>query len=200
MLSRSGWVLTALAALSTVLCGPEAMSAASSITGPDFPQALLSVATLLQLTISLWVLTVVALSQLSGTTRIVRAVTPAVLRRGLFVGAVGALAIAPAQADRGVSPAHSTVQDHSLDGLRLPDRPPTSITEVSSPQVNSVVVNPGDTLWAIAARSLPPGASDADIARACSRWYAVNRAVIGDDPDLIHPSQHLNPPPTKDPA
>ena len=57
-----------------------------------------------------------------------------------------------------------------------------------------MVVEPGDTLWAIAARALPPGSSDADIALECSRWYAANRATIGSDPDLIHPLQRLNPP------
>ena len=192
MLSRTGWVLASLAAASVGLIAPEASAYVSDATGPDFPTAVLAMASLIQLSLASWVLVVIALAQLAGTTRAVRAITPAALRRALFVGAVGALAVAPAQADRAVSPAHSAVQHHSLDGLRLPDRPITSV-----PRVRPVVVGPGDTLWAIAASSLPTGASDADIALACSRWYAANRTTIGDDPDLIHLSQRLNPP-TKD--
>jgi hypothetical protein len=186
-LSRTGWTLATLAALSVWFIGPDAHTALAAVTGPDYPQALLGLASLLQLAISGWVLLIIGLAQLSSP--IFRAITPEVLRRALFVGAVGALALSPAQADR--SPAHTTAQ-HSLSGLRLPDRP-TTVTAID----RSVIVKPGDTLWAIAARSLPPGASDADIARACTRWYASNRDVIGDDPDLIHPLQHLTPP-TKD--
>jgi nucleoid-associated protein YgaU len=57
-----------------------------------------------------------------------------------------------------------------------------------------VIVQPGDTLWAIARRSLPNGSSEAEIARSCAAWFAANRAVIGPDPDLILPDQHLHPP------
>lgn len=196
VLSRSGWTLAALALASVCLIAPDAPAAVTAITGPDFPLALLAIAELLQLGLASWVFVVIGLAQVGGTGRVVQAVTPGILRRALFVGAAGALAMTPAQADRVGSPAQSTVQPHSLDGLRLPDRPVTATAEVSS-----VVVEPGDTLWAIAARSLRPGASNAEIAAACSRWYAANRAVIGDDPDLIHPSQRLNPPTkTKDTA
>jgi nucleoid-associated protein YgaU len=57
-----------------------------------------------------------------------------------------------------------------------------------------VVVRPGDTLWGIAARHLPPGACNAGIAREWPRWYQANRRVVGADPDLIRPGQHLRPP------
>lgn len=57
-------------------------------------------------------------------------------------------------------------------------------------------VEPGDTLWGIAARTLrdrdggwPDGA---DVGRFWRRIYAANRAVIGDDPDLIFPGQQLS--------
>ncbi|MEO6605095.1 MAG: hypothetical protein ABIN55_05735 [Aeromicrobium sp.] len=190
MLSRSGWTLAALALASVCLIAPDAATTTNAATGPNFPQALLAIASLIQLTLASWVLVVIGLAQIGGTARVVRAITPVVLRRALFVGAAGALAMAPAQADRAVSPAQSPAQQHSLDGLRLPDRPVTATPEASS----VVVVEPGDTLWAIAARSLKSDASDAEIAEACSRWYAGNRAVIGDDPDLIQPKQRLNPP------
>jgi hypothetical protein len=61
-------------------------------------------------------------------------------------------------------------------------------------QAHAVRVQLGDSLWRIAARALPPGAGDAQIERAWHRWYAANRAVIGDDPGLLHPGQLLTPP------
>ncbi|UFU02173.1 LysM peptidoglycan-binding domain-containing protein [Ruania suaedae] len=52
-------------------------------------------------------------------------------------------------------------------------------------------VAPGESLWSIAADALGPGATTADIAEAWPRWYAANRDVLGPDPDLIHPGDHL---------
>jgi nucleoid-associated protein YgaU len=57
-----------------------------------------------------------------------------------------------------------------------------------------VVVKGGDTLWSIAARHLGSTAGGAAIAEEWPRWYAANRAVIGDDPDLILPGTILRPP------
>jgi len=54
-----------------------------------------------------------------------------------------------------------------------------------------VVVVLGDSLWVIAARHLPPGATDAEIAAAWPRWYHANAATIGADPDVIRPGQVL---------
>ncbi|MFW6091404.1 MAG: LysM peptidoglycan-binding domain-containing protein, partial [Actinomycetota bacterium] len=59
---------------------------------------------------------------------------------------------------------------------------------------DEVVVQRGDTLWAIAARHLGPDATVAEIAAEWPRWYATNRTVIGDDPDLILPGTILHPP------
>ncbi|WP_332645146.1 LysM peptidoglycan-binding domain-containing protein [Aeromicrobium sp.] len=189
-LSRSGWVLAALAAASVWLIAPDLGATFVVATGRDFPQALLAIASLVQLAVACWVLFVICVSRSSS--RLARALTPALMRRALFAGAAGALALTPVHAERVNSPAR-----HQLDGLRLPDRPVTSGATSSS-----IVVRPGDTLWAIAARSLPPGATDSEIASACARWYATNRAVIGADPDLIHPQQRLTPPsktpPSKD--
>ena len=55
----------------------------------------------------------------------------------------------------------------------------------------AVVVRPGDSLWAIAALRLPHEASDAAITDGWQDLYARNRAVVGDDPSLIHPGQRL---------
>jgi nucleoid-associated protein YgaU len=54
-----------------------------------------------------------------------------------------------------------------------------------------VVVRRGDCLWSVVARALGPDADDAAVARAWPRWYAANRAVIGDDPALLLPGQRL---------
>ncbi|HEY3534109.1 MAG TPA: hypothetical protein VGK60_00975 [Pedococcus sp.] len=60
-----------------------------------------------------------------------------------------------------------------------------------------VVVHRGDTLWGIVARHLGTHASDAEVAQAWPRWYAANRQVIGDDPDLVKPGQVLHAPETQ---
>ncbi len=65
-------------------------------------------------------------------------------------------------------------------------------------QTNSIyVVQPGDTLWGIAAAHLElpddmaARASEAAIAEAWPLWYAANREVIGPDPDHIKPGQRF---------
>jgi hypothetical protein len=57
-----------------------------------------------------------------------------------------------------------------------------------------VVVQPGDSLWAVAADHLPATATNAQIAQAWPRWWSANRAAVGADPDLIHPGLSLTPP------
>ncbi|HEX6337203.1 MAG TPA: LysM peptidoglycan-binding domain-containing protein [Jiangellaceae bacterium] len=61
-------------------------------------------------------------------------------------------------------------------------------------RAGEVVVKRGDTLWAIAARQLGASATAAEIAAEWPRWYTANRAVIGDDPDLILPGMILRSP------
>lgn len=55
----------------------------------------------------------------------------------------------------------------------------------------TIVVHRGDTLWAIAARHLGPGADAVRVATEWPRWHAANRSTIGPDPDLILPGQRL---------
>jgi LysM repeat protein len=57
-----------------------------------------------------------------------------------------------------------------------------------------VVVQAGDSLWKIAARHLGPGATAQATAIAWHQWFAANRQVVGDNPDVIHPGQRLRPP------
>lgn len=61
----------------------------------------------------------------------------------------------------------------------------------ASPPTPTVVVAPGESLWRIAARHLPDGATDAQVAAAWPRWYAANGDVVGPDPDLVRPGQVL---------
>jgi len=57
-----------------------------------------------------------------------------------------------------------------------------------------VTVQPGDTLWDLAARELGPRATNEQIAERWPHWYAANRQVIGTDPNLILPGQVLRAP------
>jgi hypothetical protein len=100
----------------------------------------------------------------------------------------------------------------SLDGLPYPDLPTAArprSTASPAPPVDHrgqrshedvlataapIVVRPGDSLWSIAEDLAPPATSDAAIAAKVHRLYRLNRAVIGDDPDLIHPRTSLQPP------
>lgn len=58
----------------------------------------------------------------------------------------------------------------------------------------AVVVHRGDTLWSIAAAHLGPHADAQTIAAEWPRWYAANRHVIGDDPDLLEVGTSLQTP------
>jgi hypothetical protein len=89
-----------------------------------------------------------------------------------------------------------------LAGLRLPERVavqprphPRPRQPASAPAQASrrptVVVEPGDTLWSLTAECLGPDATDEETADAWPSLYALNREVIGPDPGLITPGQHL---------
>lgn len=197
MLNRGGWALTGLAGLSVGLLGRSAATAVSSLHGPSFPDAVLGLGCLVQLALSSWVLLAVALSWVHAPLPILRALTPRLLRRALFAGTASVLVLSPVHADRVVAPSRATT--HDVAGLRLPDRP-VAAASPNPERPEPVIVRTGDTLWAIAARSLPTGATDAEIARACAQWHEANRDVIGHDPNLIFPMQRLVPPLGKDPT
>ena len=76
-------------------------------------------------------------------------------------------------------------------GLALVSGHATRATRNPAPQALSVTVRPGDSLWRIAARTLPAGSSQSAIEQAWHRWYAANRHVIGPDPGLLQPGQQL---------
>lgn len=97
----------------------------------------------------------------------------------------------------GDEPARSSAP---ADGATPTPSPPRGVPQHLDPDFRprpapaAVVVRPGDTLWGIAASGLGPDADDAAVASEWPRWYAANRHVVGDDPDLIHPGDRLRPP------
>ncbi|HET7760780.1 MAG TPA: LysM peptidoglycan-binding domain-containing protein, partial [Phycicoccus sp.] len=157
------------------------------------------------------------------------AVSPRVVRRGaavlLGVGMGAGASVGPAAAvpDRapvvaslGVLSATATPQPPDPAWAPLPDpgwvpeaprvRPQPDVAAVSTlgrrtaaAESAEVVVRRGDSLWTIAARHLGPGAADGEVAVEWPRWYAANRAVIGEDPDLLLPGQVLRVPGPEEP-
>ena len=125
---------------------------------------------------------------------------PRAVRRALVtlcgVALSGAALVTPAQAHGD----HAAAQASSLDGLRLPDRMSGPEQPHPAATPHTVVVHPGDTLWAIAADHLPTGAAPAAVDHAWRSLYTANRAVIGPDPDLIHAGTELRLPPVLQPV
>ena len=132
--------------------------------------------------------------------RVLEAMTPAVVRRAvnalLGIGVSASLVVA--------TPAASEAATGSPGPAPSPSAIPSSLAwPVASPAEHPppptasafVVVHSGDTLWGIAARHVRQP-SAARVARAWPRWWAANRAVIGPDPDLIHPGERLRSPVT----
>ncbi len=64
--------------------------------------------------------------------------------------------------------------------------PPVTPTPSVPNELPTYVVQPGDCLWAIAARRLGPRADGRAIDAGWRRIYDTNRAAVGDDPNLIH--------------
>lgn len=137
-----------------------------------------------------------------------RALLPDVLYR-MTVGATSAgLVLAPvagvgAFAAGGVAHASGSAaaQGPSIPAPAWPTSAPDSAAPVAihhppppkaSAQAGVVTVRPGDSLWRIAAARLVPTASDKAITAGWRRIYQANRAVIGPDPGLIRPGQHLH--------
>jgi hypothetical protein len=132
-----------------------------------------------------------------------RLVLPASLRTasGLALG-VGLVVTAPAAAAApgGAPPAVAVAVADWPTGNPRPAAPGPPDWPTAAPAAAHVVA-PGDSLWRIAEAALagtgsPP--TDAAVLRAVDRWWSVNAAVIGPDPDLIRPGQALLPPPGAD--
>lgn len=224
VLSRVARCLLVWLAGTSILLG-VAGSLRSEAAGPlrgslarlPLDQALVEVAALVLVGTLLWgwlalTVTVVEVLRLPADERPVdrtagaRALLPHPVRRLVLAACGVALATGlaqPALAAGGPSRDPTGRGLSVLVGLPLPERavaPAAAETRASRPQRSSdVVVRPGDCLWSIAARDLPPDATDLQIA---SRWheiYAANRAVVGADPDRLEPGQRLHLP-RKDPT
>jgi nucleoid-associated protein YgaU len=139
----------------------------------------------------------------NGARGVPRAVRTAVL------AACGIALVAPMGPASAAEPSHPS---QALHGLPMPDRATSTSAWVAAavrsaaaqPDVHDAapvhatrthVVRTGDTLWSLAAADLSPTAAAGDVTRRWHRLHQLNRAVIGDDPDLIHPGQRLRLPP-----
>jgi nucleoid-associated protein YgaU len=140
--------------------------------------------------------------------------------RRLVLSACGVALVSGAIAvPAGATPGHSdgagtgatSARGRLLGGLPLPDRAsvpavqdqhrpasdPVAVRPATqTPATPSVVVGPGDSLWSVAAATLPPGADSAQVDRRWRRIYAANRAGIGADPHHIEPGLRLTLPPS----
>jgi hypothetical protein len=126
---------------------------------------------------------------------------------GAVAGSSAATAAVPAPPVEAAIPAPGFMANRPLDQRpapgwtpRRPPRPVVADPGLVSGQAKApagrpeVVVHRGDSLWSIVRRALGPEASDVEVARAWPRWYAANRATIGDDPGLLLPGQRLHRP------
>ena len=115
-------------------------------------------------------------------------VVPSVVRRTVLLGcgvAVGTAGVTVPAASHEQAPVPvSPPPAHALVGLPVPDRQPGAAPA-------TYTVRPGDSLWSVAARRLPHGSSDHAVDATWRRVYAVNREVIGEDPDLLLPGTTL---------
>ena len=121
----------------------------------------------------LWVVTTaVAVEARRGRSRVP---VPAAVRRVL---------LASCGAARGGAAPQPAVAVGAAARAGLP-RPPRPQGGAAPPRTgSSLTVHPGDTLWSLAEDHLGSG----------DRWpeiYALNRAVVGADPDVIQPAQRL---------
>ena len=111
---------------------------------------------------------------------------PGAVRRAVLAACGVALSAAsPALATPGAPPQQGLTA--AVAGLPFPAR----AMDLPAQTHHVVVVRPGDSLWAITARRLSPSAGDAEVTAGWQALYARNRAVVGDDPSLIHPGQQL---------
>jgi LysM domain-containing protein len=170
---------------------PDAPAALTQASGLPFDRRLVGLSSVVALATGAWLwlgTTLVALEAWRGAVT-ARCGLPAGVRR-LVLGACG-VALAgglstPAIAAGGPPADGGRPAAVLLAGLPLPERPVGAATRPAR-----VVVRAGDSLWALAARSLPAGADDAAVAARWHRVYERNRDRIGPDPDLIHPGQPL---------
>ncbi len=150
----------------------------------------------------LWLLTTLVVLDVLRDRPALRRGLPHAVRRWVLVACGAALVgglLAPAHAEGGgPEPGRPDAAAALLVGLPVPDRATTTTQWLGllarpreRPAPQAVVVAAGDTLWGLAAGSLPAGADDAEIERRWREIYRANREAVGADPDLIRPGQRL---------
>ena len=146
---------------------------------------------------------------------LLRLLAPRAVRRALELALGMSLAAGPIFGSAAMAAAPPAAPHNAVLSIPALDRPLGAIPSLdrpslSAPQLSAlpsldrpvrsaparwpVTVRPGDSLWLIAQHGLGHDASDAQIGAEWPRWYAANRSVIGDNPNLIQPGQHLEPP------
>jgi hypothetical protein len=145
-----------------------------------------------------WLVTGIVVAQALGGRP--RAAAPGVPRwlRTLVLLACGLVVVSgpAAQAADGGHGGRSDPRE-VLAGLPPPERVLGGVRPVPAgpePADRVHVVRPGDTLWDIAAADVGESSDDALTTAHWHRIHRLNRAVIGSDPDLIHPGQQLRMP------
>jgi hypothetical protein len=89
-------------------------------------------------------------------------------------------------------------QNANLSNVSNANAPATAPPE--SQQGTRLVVSPGDSLWSISQEQLGLEATPQEIAIMADQIYEQNRDLIGDNPDLMLPSQELLVPLVLNPA
>jgi hypothetical protein len=185
------WARSALAFVAQLRSGPPpgGWTLSAFVVGGATCIATVSVATLALSGMA----TVLAGPQAAGKIALAR-LAPLGYRR-LVLAACGcaiALPVAstPGEAAEHDRPAATAPDFPSLAGLPLPDLPVTG-THVSPRTVRIMV---GDSLWEIAERLAGASTPPAEIAADVAQLHALNRQLIGPDPDLILPGTELTTP------
>lgn len=199
-----------------VLLEPEA----EPLTGP-----LLAALSLLVHAVAAWLLVVAGLTLAArapaGAGRVCRALlhrcAPAGVRRAVALALGTGLALGLPGPVSAAEPASTSARTHATaTAAAPPDAGATAPAPLDWPGLSPkgrgdakapsraarvrepvVVVQPGDTLWDLAARSIPAPVTNAARAAEWPRWWSANRDVVGDDPDLLLPGQRLVAPPAR---
>lgn len=184
--------LTAVAVSLLLVARAELSHARQQLAVPGDPAfapalAVGSVAALTLAVLWLWcAMTSATLEAIHGVHRVDLPGVRGAVRRLVLAGCGVALAAS-------VAPAHA---DDLRGAAGQPPQPLAPVHEVA--QMSTVpgahVVEPGDSLWAISAARLGPGATAAEIDQAWRALWRANAAVVGADPDRIAPGQRLDVP------